>query len=94
MSFIHTHTITIRHPSGKLEKIAVDSGGRELRDLEPGATIPLHTREETLMELPADWVYSEERGLTYFGSPEGPFTNATYSVEREPEVSAPQAAAR
>lgn len=81
MSFNHTHTITIRHASGKVEEIAVDSGGRELRDIEEGATIPLHTREETLLELPADWVYSAERGLTFFGSPEGPYSSATYLVE-------------
>jgi hypothetical protein len=83
MAFKHTHTITIRHANGNVEKIAVDGGGRELTNLGAGASVPLHTREETLMELPADWVYTADQGLTFFGNPEGPFKDATYSVERE-----------
>jgi len=83
MAFKHTHTITIRHPDGNLERIAVDSGGRALRDLAAGASVPLHTREETLMSLPADWVYAADKGLTFFGSAEGPYKHATYTVEEE-----------
>jgi hypothetical protein len=81
MVFTHTHTITIRHEDGNVERIAVDSGGRELRELPPGTKVPLHTRQETLMELPADWVFTAEQGLTYFGNPEGPYRKASYSVE-------------
>ena len=83
MSFKHTHTITIRHPNGNVERIAVDGGGRELENLPPGASVPLRTREESVMELPADWVYKAEEGLTFFGSAEGPFRDATYTVEPE-----------
>jgi hypothetical protein len=81
MSFKHTHTITIEHANGRVERIAVDAGGRELRDLPPGSTVPLHTREETLLELPADWVFTADQGLTYFGQPEGPFKDARYTLE-------------
>ena len=83
MSFNHTHTITIRHANGREERIAVDAGGRELRDLPDGAVIPLRTREETVLELPADWVYSADQGLTFFGAPDGPFQDASYTVEEE-----------
>jgi hypothetical protein len=85
MAFTHTHTIMIRHEDGKLEKIAVDAGEHQLEQLAPGTKVPLHTREETLMELPADWVYTAEDGLTFFGSPEGPYREATYSLERAKE---------
>lgn len=81
MGFRHTHTITIRHANGRIERIAVDSGGRELRNLPAGSSVPLHTREETVMELPADWVYSADQGLTYFGNPDGPFKHASYTLE-------------
>jgi hypothetical protein len=80
MEFTHTHTITIRHADGREEKIAVDSGGRALQGLPAGTQVPLHTREESVMELPADWVYTADQGLTFFGNPEGPFKNATYNV--------------
>jgi hypothetical protein len=80
MAFTHTHTITIRHADGREEQIPVDSGGRGLRDLPAGTQVPLHTREETLMELPADWVYKADEGLTFFGNPEGPFKHASYAV--------------
>jgi hypothetical protein len=83
MAFNHTHTITIRHADGNLERIAVDSGKRALRNLPPGASVPLRTREETLMSLPADWVYTTDQGLTFFGSAEGPYKHATYTVEEE-----------
>ena len=82
MAFTHTHTITIRHEDGNVERIPVDSGGDELDHLPPGAKVPLHTRQETVMELPADWVFTAEQGLTYFGNPEGPDRKASYSVER------------
>jgi hypothetical protein len=72
MAFTHTHTITIRHEDGNVERIAVDSGGHELVQLAAGAKVPLHTREETLMELPADWVFTAEHGLTYSAVPRGP----------------------
>lgn len=83
MGFKHTHTITIRHANGNVDRIAVDGGGRELSNLPAGASVPLHTREETVMELPADWVYSADEGLTFFGNAEGPFTDATYTVEQD-----------
>lgn len=85
MAFTHTHTITIRHENGTVEKIAVDGGDYDLARLAPGAKVPLHTREETLLELPADWVYTPEQGLTYFGNSEGPYRKATYAVERASE---------
>jgi hypothetical protein len=80
MAFTHTHTITISHANGNVDKIAVDAGGRALDDLPPGSKVPLYTREETVMELAADWVYSAEEGLTFFGNPEGPFRDAKYAV--------------
>ena len=83
MAFHHTHTITIRHADGRLERIAVDSEKRALRNLPPGGSVPLRTREETLMNLPADWVYTADQGLTFFGSAEGPYKHATYTVEEE-----------
>jgi hypothetical protein len=86
MAFRHTHTITIQHPDGHLEKIPVDAGGRELKNLPAGANVPLHTREETVMELSADWVYTAEEGLTFFGNPEGPFKHAKYSVTEHVEA--------
>lgn len=86
MGFQHTHTITIQHTDGSVEKIAVDSGRRALRDLPAGTSVPLHTREETTMNLPADWVFSADKGLTFFGSSEGPFKHAKYSVDEEPAM--------
>ncbi|HEX6244872.1 MAG TPA: hypothetical protein VFZ61_28325 [Polyangiales bacterium] len=86
MEFTHTHTITIQHADGRVEKIAVDSGGRELRGLAAGTKVPLHTREEAVMELPADWVYTAEDGLTFFGNPEGPFKHASYAVAEAAEA--------
>jgi hypothetical protein len=88
MDFKHTHTITIRHANGDVDRIAVDGGGRDLGNLAAGASVPLHTREETLMELPADWVYTADQGLTFFGNAEGPFRDASYTVEREPSAKA------
>jgi hypothetical protein len=88
MDFKHTHTIVIRHATGKVDRIAVDGGGRELRNLANGESVPLHTREEMLMELPADWVYTADQGLTFFGTAEGPFKDASYAVEREPGAEA------
>ena len=84
MAFTHTHTITIRHRDGNVERIAVDAGERELDKLAPGTKVPLHTREETVMEMTADWVYTAEDGLTFFGNPEGPYRDATYALEPEP----------
>jgi hypothetical protein len=84
MAFTHTHTITIRHRDGNVEKIAVDAGEHRLEQLAPGAKVPLHTREETVMEMPADWVYTAEEGLTFFGNSEGPYRAATYTVEPKP----------
>lgn len=86
MAFTHTHTITIQHADGRLEKIPVDAGGRALTGLPAGSNVPLHTREETVMELPADWVYTAEDGLTFFGNPEGPFKSAKYSVTEHVEA--------
>ena len=83
MAFTHTHTITITHADGTVDKIAVDGGRHTLDQLSPGSSVPLYTREETLLELPADWVYSASDGLTFFGNPEGPFRHATYTVEPE-----------
>jgi hypothetical protein len=80
MAFTHTHTITISHDNGNVDKIAVDGGGRALDNLPAGSSVPLYTREETVMELAADWVYTADEGLTFFGNPEGPFRNAKYSV--------------
>jgi len=80
MDFKHSHTITITHTSGKVENISVDSVGQDLTSIAPGATVPLYTREETLMELPADWVFTSEKGLTFFGQAEGPYKDARYSV--------------
>jgi hypothetical protein len=70
-----------------VDHIAVDSAGRELRNLDPGTTVPLYTREETVLEQAADWVYTADEGLTFFGRAEGPFQNASYSVEREDSAS-------
>jgi hypothetical protein len=86
MGFQHTHTITIRHADGAVERIAVDSGRRALRNLPAGTSVPLHTREETMMNLPADWVFTADKGLTFFGSSEGPFKHAAYSVDEEPAM--------
>jgi hypothetical protein len=86
MGFKHTHTITIHHADGRAETIAVDGGGRELVNLTRGSAVPLRTREETVMELPADWVYKADEGLTFFGNAEGPFRDATYTVERAADV--------
>jgi hypothetical protein len=83
MRFKHTHTITIRHADGYVERIAVDAGGRSLRGLATGESVPLHTREETLMNMPADWVYTADEGLTFFGSPDGPYKSASYSLDEE-----------
>lgn len=80
MEFHHTHTITITHASGKVETISVDSAGQDLDKVPPGGTVPLYTREETLMELPADWVFSAEDGLKFFGQAEGPYRDAKYAV--------------
>lgn len=82
MAFTHTHTITIRHPNGNVEDIHVDAGRKELEQLAPGSEVPLYTREETVMEVPADWVFSAEDGLTFFGNPEGPYREASYTVKR------------
>lgn len=80
MDFKHTHTITITHANGKLETVSVNAGGQDLSALSSGSKVPLYTREETLMELPADWVYTAEQGLTFFGQAEGPFKNASYTL--------------
>lgn len=80
MDFKHTHTITITHPSGKVEHISVDSGGHSVDGLSAGQTVPLYTREETLMQLPADWVYTADKGLTFFGQSEGPYKDAKYTL--------------
>lgn len=82
MAFTHTHTITIRHADGRVEDIPVDAGEYELDALAPGAQVPLHTREETVLEVPADWVYTAADGLTFFGNPEGPYREASYTVKR------------
>ena len=83
MGFRHTHTIIIRHVNGNVDRIAVDAAGRDLQNLEPGASVPLFTREETVLELPADWVYKADEGLTFFGGAQGPYQEASYSLERE-----------
>jgi hypothetical protein len=91
MEFRHTHTITIQHANGKVESISVDSGGHPLTALPPGTSVPLYTREEMLMGLPADWVFTADKGLTFFGQSEGPYKSATYTLAPNgaPEVSRP-----
>jgi len=80
MDFKHSHTITITHANGKVEHISVDSAGQSIDGLQPGAAVPLYTREEKLMELPADWVYTADKGLTFFGQSEGPYKGARYTL--------------